>query len=219
MLAPMLVAVAIGGLAAAWLQELTDKRARRRRAARALAVDAALWEAEEETCGVNVSHASDRLAKATADARVDAAVRRAAAAEAAAAEAEEAAASYRDAYLAACAPEQTSPPSAELGGASPHDVTRSSGGDAAAREGEEAAAAEDINAGSAAGSDAEWDHVTCGAPRCPRCNAAARERCALVPCGHTVCAACGERCTACAVCGEVVMYALRLREEPQFRER
>jgi hypothetical protein len=209
--APMLVAVAIGGLAAAWLQELTDKRARRRRAARALEVDAALWETAEEACGANVpQHANDRLAKATADARVDAAVRRAAAAEAAAAEAEEAAASYRDAYLAACAPEQTPPPAAGFEGISPRNMARSSGGDAAAREEEEAA---DVNAaaGSAASSDVDWDHVL-AAPRCPWCSAAARERCALVPCGHTVCMACGERCTACTVCGALVTYRLRLRE-------
>jgi hypothetical protein len=219
-LPPMLLAVAIGGLAAAWLQERADTRRSRRRRMRALQVDAAVWETDADapppTAPRRSADGDDRIAKATADARVDAAVRRAAAAEAAAADAEEAAASYRAAYLAACEPDRDAadavapPPPATLEMASPRneDGNDAYSGGAATHEDAAAAAAGD----SASESDAEWDRVSLAAPRCCRCNGVARERAAFVPCGHTACAACALPATACFACGELVTYALRLQE-------
>ncbi len=214
----MLLAVAIGGLAAAWLQERADTRRSRRRRMRALQVDAAVWETDAAPPATprRSADGDDRIAKATADARVDAAVRRAAAAEAAAADAEEAAASYRAAYLAACEPERDAadavapPPPATLEMASPRneDGNPYSGGAATHEDAAAAAAAGD----SGSESDAEWDRVSLAAPRCCRCGGVARERAAFVPCGHTACAACALPATACFACGELVTYALRLQE-------
>ena len=213
-LSVMLLAVAVGALAAAWLQERSDARARRRRVARAVATDAVLWAAEEASGSAEL-HApvgEDELSsqRATADARVDAAVKRAAAAEAAAAEAEQAAASYRDAYMQAVAAHQSREEQQPADGADAAE-------DAAHRDDADQPDGEtsgDVSpSASGTDSDAEWDRVSLAAPqRCAWCGGDAHERCALVPCGHTACAACAHRAAACHACGEAVQFALQLRE-------
>ena len=227
----MLVAIALGSLAAAFLHETADKSRRRRRAARALAVDAALWETVDELpCGSGAPAAraeaagaqgEQRIAQATADARVNAAVKRAAMAEAAAALAQEeaaeaaaVAASYREAYEAAHSPdtpERATPPQQNaslpahhLGAAAPPSPPVDAN-----------VADVEVDAKSVSGSDTDWDRSFFLASQqrsCAACGRMARERAALVPCGHIACAACAGDCQACFTCGAAVTHVLRLRE-------
>jgi hypothetical protein len=210
----MLVAVAFGALAAAWLQERADTRTRRRRIARTQDLDAtaALLHTEDADAAPRAV-ADERLAAASADARVDAAVRRAAAAEAAAAAAEEAAAAYREAYLAACASSGADEDAIPLPEPRRTAAASASGGET----GQRALACNDNDDDAAVASgdesDADWDRVSLALPRCSRCAAASRARSAYVPCGHVVCSACGAQASACHVCGALVSLVLRLEED------
>ena len=152
----------------------------------------------------------EEASRATADARVEAAVRRAAAAEARAAEAEAAAEAYRQAARARRR-------SSSRGEAAYDNNDNDDTSDDALR----ITAARDagVDTRSATDSDDGWERMSsqAAAASCVRCGDDASRRggrFAAVPCGHwPLCAACAQQpLDACAVCGQAVTLALLLRD-------
>jgi hypothetical protein len=193
-------AFALGALLASQREE---RRSVRRNAVRDVEMDAALAMGEPPP---RSPPACDDGARATADARVAAAVRRAAAAEARAAEAETSAAAYREAYEQQAARERASSPHSRHDG----DID----GDGAVLT---PTAARDARPDERSGTDSDdgWERMSRTAVACMRCGGdASQARYAAVPCGHhPLCAACAAPgADACAVCGEPVALALLLRD-------
>ncbi len=187
----MLAAIAIGFVAAAWLQEAAHTRQRRRRVARAVdeAEAAALWEHGEPSPTQSLT----RLGSNSADARVAAAVKRAAEAEAEAAEAialaHEATVALEEARRSATRGELRSTTEGELVAASATDA-----------------------------SDDDWAEVSAASngAHCPQCRWPRTVRNhVLVPCGHTACEECAAaRCAErCGLCESAVQYALRIKDD------